>query len=138
MPQRLPTGRHLYVAYVDGVEGSWRSSEPPAKAAETTEYWDGGDQTEPIVVTGRAVLGEITLTRGYDPRQDQTLKRRLRAQVGSLRTTVRIIDLLENQQPYGEPDIYTGILRSVSAPQTDAGSTDPSEWSLVFHVYRVD
>lgn len=137
MPRQI-SGQHLFVATVDGVPGDWRTAERPSRSAETREEYDGGSQRDPMIISSRPTHGELTVSRGYDPREDQAQLRRLTRLVGSFRTTVKVIDIDDDFNTVGEAFVYAGVLREVSPPGTDANGTDSAMWSLVFHVSQVD
>jgi hypothetical protein len=121
---------------IPGLNDYWRTSERPEYTAETREEYDGGDPN-PVVIAGRPTLGDLPVTRAYDPRRDQELLRRIHRRVGRAHFTVSVQDTDADDYPVGQPFVYQAVLRAVNPPNTDRNGTDTAMIGLTFHAYAV-
>lgn len=82
---------------------------------------------------GPPSVGNVTIARNYrKDRGDQTVVRRLRSKVGRGQAVIRKQSLDADAHPFGEPDVYRGILKRVSPPEHDSNSADPALLELEF------
>ena len=120
---------------IPGLRDYWRTAELPELSAESREEYDGGDP-RPSIIIGRETLGDVVVTRGYSPRRDADLIRRLNTRIGS-HWTISVQDTDADDTPIGRPTNYRGVLRAVSRPNTDRNGNDTAMVGLTFHAYSV-
>lgn len=76
---------------------------------------------------GPPSVGNITIARNYRrDRGDAGVVRRLRNNIGRGRAVVRKQSLDPDGNPFGEPDVYRGILKRITPPEHDSNSADPA------------
>lgn len=121
---------------VTGINGPFAQKTGGEVTSDATKVWDGG-ATQPDVIAAPPEVGDITLTRPYDPERDQPILDRLITMVGQFRTTV-------SGQPLGgdmrairgvKPRVYPqALLTGVREPEADAESGDKADYELTFAV----
>jgi hypothetical protein len=120
---------------VQRVDGSWEDCglfskrEGGAVKAETGDYYPGG--MEPgEATTSQATPELVTLgARGKVERRAQM--RFIRSRVGKAEAIVNDQPLDGNGNPYGQPDVYAGILSGYTPPEHDAQATgDAAEFEV--------
>jgi hypothetical protein len=89
------------------------------------------------VIADRPKMGDMPLTRGYDPARDGPLLRAALQLVTRFVGAISVQDLDRDDTPTGKPLIYTGLLKEVQPPQTDRNGTDTAMLRLVFHIWSV-
>lgn len=123
---------------VEGVAGYFATKAGGATSAEVTDVYDGGN---PVAekLAGPATTANVTVGRPWDPSRDAAVVRRLRAQVGTFRTTVTVQPTDADLVPIGGPSaVYAGaLLVGVTEPDADAASSASAMIELEFAVESV-
>lgn len=122
-----------FLIRVAGIDGYFATKTGGAMEAEASREFDGGSLT-PEVMTSPAIPTDVVIGRPFKPGRDAELLRRLRPLTGRWRTSVSQqptdIDLV----PVGKPTVYTGVLRAVNDPESDASSGDAARIELTFAI----
>lgn len=116
-------GSRRYFAQVTG--GEVQSS--------VEKVYDGGSST-PEVLPAPIQVGDLTVTRHYDPDIDGSLVNRARALVGKARydVLVHVLDA-DNQVITGRSRVYPrALLVSLTDPTGDSSSGGPATFSMTF------
>ena len=124
-----PTGPEFsaYFAQVSGGEIT----------ASVEKVYDGGQQF-PEVLTAPAEIGDITLTRHFDPDRDGQNLKRLRQNVGRCHYTIEVLDLNCDLVVFGSERVYSNaLLVGLSEPEGDASSGAPATFSMTFSISQV-
>lgn len=80
---------------------------------------------------GSRTVGNITVTRLYDLERDHDLMRALMAnRVGKADVIVNRQPLDQDGNPWGEPIVYTGKLKTVTPADVDSDAEDAELWSI--------
>lgn len=133
----MKAAKRQFLVTVEGIAQPWMTKTGGDKTAGTNKVYDGGSLI-PQVIAGPAEVGDITVTKAYDPEQDQDLVTRLLAQVGQWSTTVSVASLLPDMSAAKvKPRVYSGMLTGVKEPETDAGAGDASTIELTFAISSV-
>ena len=120
-------GVNKYFATVSGGEIS----------AAVEKVYDGGDRF-PQVLCVPAEIGDITVTKMYDPDEDGPRLSQLRQLVGQTYYDVYIFTLDCDLRVPGEERVYSkALLVGLTEPDGDASSGTPSQFSLTFSVSTV-
>lgn len=110
---------------VDGVDlGVWDQMSRPDVGAETGTYRPGGSR-HAVATRGLPTLATITVTKVVTREARDRIHRQLHRKVGQV--PMRIVDQpldLNSGTPWGDPDIYTGILSQLSASDYDSDGND--------------
>lgn len=79
---------------------------------------------------GPSTIDDVTLAGEFVPQQDHELLKWLETRVGksSAVASEQLLDV--DGRSFGEPDIWTGKLMSISTGEYDASSGDPRELSV--------
>lgn len=131
----MKAAQRQFLVTVDGIAGTFAGRSGGEVTADATKVWDGGE-TKPEVIAAPAEVGDLTLTRPYDPLRDQEILTRLVALVGQWRTTVSSQPLEANMVASRvEPRVYpNALLIGVREPESDASSGDAADYELTFAV----
>jgi hypothetical protein len=124
-----PTGPRFvgYFAQVSGGEIT----------ASVEKVYDGGDRF-PQTICAPAEIGDITITRHYDPDRDGSSIKQVRRLVGAAYYDVTIVDLDCDLVVYGTERVYPqALLVGMSEPEGDASSGAPTTFSLTFSISTV-
>lgn len=118
---------------VAGIDGYFATKTGGDTEGEVSLAYDGG-KAKPEKLSGPPVVGEVVVSRTYDPLRDAALEKELRKKVGRWYTTVSVqptdADLVALPVP---PTVYTNaLLRRVVGPEHDASSGDPQVLELTF------
>lgn len=123
------------IAGINGY-GYWASKSGGEVTADSSKVFDGGTLV-PDVLASPPEVGDITITRPYDPERDQPIINMLLGQVGNWRTTISVTPT------YGDLSVVRGVkgrtyanclLTGVREPEPDASSGDASDYELTFAV----
>ena len=97
--------------------------------SEDAKYRPGAMGDE-IALGGPATTENVTVTRRYLLERDHALFVTLRNARGRGRVVVRRQPLDADRNPYGDPAVFTGILKAVKAPEPDSMSGDAAMLEL--------
>lgn len=128
MPNTAPTREDTWLVSlsVDGRDLEvWDTVSGGEIDSEESKYRPGGMAAE-ISLGGTRTVGNITLGRNYDFLRDHPLLPWLVSRVGAGRCAIGRQPLDINGVPQGSPTRYTGTLKTVSPPDIDSMSNDPS------------
>lgn len=128
-----PNAAREFLVTVSGIEGYWARKQGGATASDASKVWDGGS-LRPTVLTAPATTEDVTVTRPFRVERDAPLLAALKRVVGRSSHTITITPTDRDLVPSGQPENYVGVLRSVSGPDTDAGSGDGANIELVFAI----
>lgn len=98
--------------------------------SEDTKYKPGGMVPE-VSLGGSRSTDNVTVGRLFRLDRDLPLVPMLKSKVGSGAVTVTKQSMDVNRNPYGTPDVYTGILLSAQFPEPDSTSNDAAVMTLV-------
>lgn len=73
---------------------------------------------------GPATVSTIVVSRNYRRDRDRNLRKRLRPKCGIADMTVRKQPLDANGHPFGDPEVFTGVLKRIQSPEPDSDSGD--------------
>lgn len=105
--------------------------------ASVEKVYDGGQQF-PEVLTAPAEIGDITLTRHYDPDRDGAAIKVTRQLVGRVHYNIEVSDLNCDLVVYGTERVYShALLVGLSEPEGDASSGAPTTFSMTFSISQV-
>lgn len=135
----MKAAQRQFLWTVNGITGTFAQKSGGEVTSDATKVWDGG-ATEADVIAAPPEVGDVTLTRPFDPERDQVVLDRLIGLVGQFRTTV-------SGQPLGsdmrvargvKPRVYPeALLTGVREPEHDASSGDAADYELTFAVGKV-
>lgn len=98
-------------------------------SAEETKYKPGGMRPQRSL-GGSSTIDNVTVSRLYELARDHDLVRWLRSRVGKAQMTVAKQPLDVDGNPWGKPDVYTGKLQRVTAPDHDSESSSAALFEL--------
>lgn len=99
-------------------------------SSEETKYKPGG-MVPQRSLGGSASTDNVTVSRLYDlERGDNDLVKRLRPRTGRGIVVVSKQPLDVDGNPFGKPDVYTGKLQRIKAPDHDSESTSAGIWEM--------
>jgi hypothetical protein len=121
-------GSRAYFAQVSGGEVQ----------ASVEKVYDGGSTT-PEVLPAPIEVGDITVTRHYDPDVDSVLINRARPLVGKARYDISVFTLdADNQIIQGRTRVYPRtLLVNITDPEGDSSSGGPATFSMTFSCENV-
>jgi hypothetical protein len=131
----MKAAQRQFLVTVDGITTPFAQKSGGEVTSDATKVWDGGS-TVPDVIAAPSEVGDLTLTRPYDPLRDQDVLNRLLSLVGQWRTTVSIqpaeSDLRASRV---KARVYpNALLIGVREPEVDASSGDAADYELTFAV----
>jgi hypothetical protein len=105
--------------------------------ASVEKVYDGGAKF-PETLCAPAEIGDITVTRFYDPDRDGAALKVVRSLVGSTYYNLNIFDLDCDLKVYGTERVYpNALLVGLTEPEGDSSSGAPSTFSLTFSISQV-
>lgn len=105
--------------------------------AAVEKVYDGGARF-PETLCAPAEIGDITLTRPYDPDRDGAALKVLSQLVGAVYYNVTVYDLDCDLRVYGTERVYpNALLVGLTPPEGDASSGASATFSLTFAVSTV-
>jgi len=105
--------------------------------AAVEKVYDGG-AVFPETLCAPSEIGDITVTRFYDPDEDGPALRVIRAMVGQVYYNINIFDLDCGLRVYGTERVYpNALLVGLTEPEGDASSGAPATFSLTFSISQV-
>ena len=122
------TGQRKYFAQVQGGEVQ----------ARVEKVYDGGSST-PSVLPAPIEIGDITVTRHYDPDEDGGLLASARPLVGKARYDITVYTLdADNVVIAGKSRQYgNALLTAITEPDGDSASGGPATFALTFSCENV-
>ena len=106
-------------------------------SAAVEKVYDG-NSTFPEVLCAPSEIGDITVSRFYDPDLDETRLNRLRQLVGMAYYDLEVYTLnCELKEPGSERVYAKSLLVGLTEPDGDASSGAPASYSLTFSVSTV-
>jgi hypothetical protein len=123
---------------VDGISGPFAQKSGGEVTSDATKVRDGGALTADVIAAPPEV-GDVTLTRPYDPERDQPIIDVLLTRVGQWRTTITGQPLTADMRAARvKPRVYPdALLTGVREPESDADSGDAATYELTFAVPTV-
>lgn len=123
--------QHLTTAVIDGEPwGVFDTFEGGEADSEETRYRPGGMAPQKSL-GGRATVGTITIGRLLELETDWARVLRLHeTRTGKAWVTVSRQPLDIDGNPYGEPQVKRGKLKTVTLPDSDSESDDPAVWTM--------
>lgn len=103
-----------------GAFNTWDGGEA---TADDTKVRRGGTRTQKALGGPRSI-GNVTVGRDYDLARDHNNIHWLYGAVGAARVTAQKWFTDDNDNPYGRPMIYTGVLIGSTPPGHDIDSAD--------------
>ena len=104
--------------------------------ASVEKVYDGG-QTFPEVLPSVIEVGDVTVTRHYDPTDDAATISHYRDKVGKKYFRIEVLTLDEDGNQTGYTRKYENcILVNITEPDGDASSGGPATFSLTFSVSK--
>ena len=105
--------------------------------ASVQKVYDGGS-TFPEVLPAPLEVGDLTVTRHYDPDSDGSQLEYYRNRVGKARFDVNVYTLDADHQPIGKTRLYpNALLVNLTDPDGDAAGGGPATFSLTFAISTV-
>lgn len=105
--------------------------------AAVEKVYDGGARF-PETLCAPAEIGDLTITRPYDPDRDGAAIKLLSQQVGAVYYNVSVYDLDCDLRVYGTERVYpNALLVGLTPPEGDASSGASATFSLTFAVSTV-
>lgn len=131
----MKAAQRQFVVTVDGIDTPFAQKSGAEVTSDATKVYDGGSVT-PDVIAAPPEVGDLTLTRPYDPLRDQELLTTLITRVGQWRTTVSVQPTEGDMRAARvKPRVYPGaLLIGVREPEVDASSGDAADYELTFAV----
>lgn len=137
MPTTHKAAQRQIIASVSGINGYFSQVTGGQITAATQKIFDGGARF-PEILSGSSEVGDITVTRPYNPYIDEAILQTLRKVVGSDRRDVAVQSTDADLVPVGRPRTYPeALLVGLTEPDGDASSGAPATYSLVFSVASV-
>jgi hypothetical protein len=118
---------------VDGIGelGIFDSMTGGENDSDEQKYRPGAMQA-PISLGGATTMGNVTLERLCDKDRDWPVLHALLAAAGTAAIEARKQPMDNNKVPFGRPLVYSGVLKTVTPPEHDSTSSDPSTVVLEF------
>jgi hypothetical protein len=110
--------------------GVFNGSDGGGATADSSKIRRGGTRARKAL-GGVPDLEDITLSRDYDLGRDHALAKWLYGATGTADMVVNWWPLDDDDNPYGDPFVYTGKLIGCTKPGLDMTSSDPAEFQIV-------
>lgn len=105
--------------------------------ASVEKVYDGG-QLFPEVLCAPLEVGDVTVTRHYDPERDGPALRAIRTLVGRTYYNIQVDDYDCDLRVPGTARVYSrALLVSLTEPEGDSSSGAPAVFSLTFSIASV-
>lgn len=106
-------------------------------SATVDKVYDGGSLL-PDVLCAPSEVGDVTVTRHFDPDRDGAALKRIRQLVGQVRYDVAIYTLNCDLKEAGTERVYPkALLVGLTEPDGDSSSGAPSTFSMTFSIGAV-
>lgn len=131
----MKAAQRQFIWTVDGITAPFAQKSGGEVTSDATKVWDGG-ATQPDVIAAPAQVGDVTLTRPYDPQRDQDVLNTLVKLVGQWYTTISGQPTETDMRTARvKPRVYpNALLTGVREPESDASSGDAADFELTFAV----
>jgi hypothetical protein len=117
--------------------GYWAQVSGGEITAAVEKVYDGGKKL-PETLCAPSEIGDVTVTRFYDPDVDGAALRQVRSMVGSVYYNLNVFDLDCDLVVYGTQRVYpNALLVGLTEPEGDAASGAPGTFSLTFSISQV-
>lgn len=117
--------------------GYWAQVSGGEITSSVEKVYDGG-AIFPEALPAPSEIGDLTVTRHYDPDRDGNNLKRLRQLVGRSYYDVTVYDLNADLKQYGTERTYPEcLLIGISEPEGDSSSGAPATFALTFSVSQV-
>lgn len=113
--------------------GVWDKMSGGGLSSAVTTYRPGGLAAQ-VALTGSKATDDVTLERLYDLPRDHANLASLLAAVGGGVCVVKLIPLDKDANAFGEPIVWSCILKTVTPPPTDSNSDSAATIVLVLSV----
>jgi hypothetical protein len=131
MPDGSREQLFLVTLEVDGTDlGVWDTWAGGDKDTNSVMYRSGGSDTEESL-GGPTTFGDVTIGRNYRLSRDNGIIGFLLNKCGQATCRVQKQPLDRQYQPYGNPIIGTGILKTVTDPKVDSNNNNAAILSVV-------
>jgi hypothetical protein len=115
---------------VDGRDlGTFDKFDGGEMDSDETKYRPGGMQPQ-VSLGGQSMVNNVTVSRLYNLGRDHQLMPWLLARVGKVQAIVKKQPLDVDGNPFGDPLVYRGKLKQVTAPPADSESNDAALLAL--------
>jgi hypothetical protein len=109
---------------IDGKDlGTWDKLSGGEVDSDETKYRPGA-MGKPISLGGAVTVNNVTISRLFDLRREQSIIHWLLSRVGKGAMVVNKQPLDVDGNAYGRPLVYTGMLKQVTPPEHDSESSD--------------
>lgn len=126
-----------FLVYVGGIETPFAVKTGGEVSGDVTRVFDGG-ATEPDLIPGRRMVGNLVLSRPYARQRDQSIIDRLTPRVLVERRPITVqptdADLIADGPATTYPDC---LLMRVTPPAVNAAGTDGAMWEMEWSAPRV-
>jgi hypothetical protein len=133
----MKSSQSHFLVTVAGLDGTaWAKRTGGEKSGEASDVFDGG-ATEPDILAGRATIGELKVSRPFDPLRDQQLIKQLTKKVMTWRTTITQTPTAADLSTLAgvEPTVWSNaLLVGLRVPEVDAGGSDAADYEMTFRV----
>lgn len=135
----MKSANRQFLVKVDGIEGYWAQKSGGEITSDSTKVFDGGS-LRADVISSPPEVGDITVTRPYDPLRDQEVINQLKTRVGTWMTTISITPTeTDLRAARVRGDVYPeSLLIGLRLPEPDAGSGDAADYELTFATGTID
>jgi len=111
---------------IDEVDyGIWDKKDGGEVDSEESKYKPGG-MGKPVSLGGSQETGNVTVSRLYDLERDHPEIVTLMSKAGKGRMVVKDQPLDPDGNPFGDPVVWRGIVKTVTPPERDSESSDPA------------
>lgn len=135
----MKSAQRQFLVKVDGIDGYWAQKSGGEITSDSTKVFDGGSLRADVIASPPEV-GDITVTRPYDPLRDQEIINQLKTRVGTWMTTISVTPTeTDLRAARVRGDVYPeALLIGLRLPESDAGSGDAADYELTFATGTVD
>lgn len=135
----MKAAQRQFLVKVDGIEGYWAQKSGGEITSDSTKVFDGGSLRADVIASPPEI-GDITVTRPYDPLRDQEVINQLKTRVGTWVTTISITPTeTDLRAARVKGDVYPeSLLIGLRLPESDASSGDAADYELTFATGTID
>lgn len=135
----MKAAQRQFLVKVDGIDGYWAQKSGGEITSDSTKVFDGGALRADVIASPPEV-GDITVTRPYDPLRDQEVINQLKSRVGTWVTTISVTPTeTDLRAARVRGDVYPqALLIGLRLPESDAGSGDAADYELTFATGTID
>lgn len=123
-PGRASSQRHFRVrAAINGVDlGVFDRRSGGGTSANNPKHTPGSAPSSRVALGGARETEDVTVSRDFVATRDHDLIRQFRPLCGLAEMTVSQVPLDKDGREFGRPDIWTGVLASISTPEYDGAA----------------